>query len=49
MKTAGIELGKASRGKTGANEGTEEEKIFLKKKKIKKKKINKRTEKHTRW
>lgn len=52
VKTAGIELGKASRGKTGANEGAEEEKkIFLKtkKKKIKKKKINKRTEKHTRW
>lgn len=50
VKLAGIELGKASRGKTGANEGTEEEKIFLKnkkKKKIKKKKINKRTEKHT--
>lgn len=45
MKLAGIELGKASRGKTGANEGTEEEKIFLKNKK--KKKINKRTEKHT--
>lgn len=36
MKTAGIELGKASRGKTGANEGTKEEKIFFKNKKRKK-------------